>query len=202
LTAISSASPDEVLHQLFDAAKAKDEFEFCCALIRVRGMEDVGWDPTTESFQLIQQIVGLVQAPLDRQCAFRLTLFLYAHVTEMAHFYRVPANMLRIIMGERYSLEPFHGLPKPKLPQDDPLDAEVLHLIALAKQAGMPDLATLYSDFYVRQVRNAFSHSDYALGPKSFNMRRGEPLNLDGMLTSAISGLRSSRQRTITGGDI
>ena len=74
-------------------------------------MEDPGWDPTTESFTLVQQVVGLLHAPLDKGLSYRLTLFLYSHVTEMADFYNVPANMLRICAGERYVINPFSTLP-------------------------------------------------------------------------------------------
>jgi hypothetical protein len=187
MTALGVSDPDDVLRPLFAAAKAADEFEFCCGLLRIRGMEDVGWDPTSESFQLIQQVVSLVQAPLDKQLSFRLTLFLYSHVTEMADLYRVPANMLRIIQGERYVMDPLSGLPKPPKPSvGDPLGDEVVQLNDLSVKAGRPDIGRLFSAFYVRQVRNAFSHSDYALGPKSFNMRGGERLKLDGVLQSAI----------------
>jgi hypothetical protein len=30
------------LRELFNQAKAKDEFEYCCALLRIRGMEGAG----------------------------------------------------------------------------------------------------------------------------------------------------------------
>jgi len=187
MTALGVPDPDDVLRPLFAAAKAADEFEFCCALLRIRGMEDVGWDPTSESFQLIQQVASLVQAPLDKQLVLRLSLFLYSHVTEMDDLYRVPGNMLRIVLGERYTMDPLLGLPLPaKLEEGQPLSEDVLRLVHLANKAGMPDVGKLCSTFYVRQVRNAFSHSDYALGPKSFNMRRGERLKLDGMLQNAI----------------
>ena len=179
--------PDQVFRSLFAAAKGKDEFEFCCALLRFRGMEDPGWDPTTESFQLIQQMVSLVQVPFDQRLIMRLTLSLYAHVTEMTDLYYVPANLLRITQGERYSMDPLKGLPKPPKPATgDPLGGEAVQLIDLATTVGVPDIAKLYSAFYIRQVRNAFSHSAYGLGAETFNMRRGEPLAIDGMLQHAI----------------
>ena len=42
----SNLHGDEVgsrLRGLFQSAKAEDEFEFACTLMRVRGMEDLGW---------------------------------------------------------------------------------------------------------------------------------------------------------------
>jgi len=179
--------PDEIFRELLNRARDVDEFEYCCALLRIRGMEDPGWDPTTESFTLVQQVVGLLHAPLDKGLSYRLTLFLYSHVTEMADFYNVPANMLRICAGERYVINPFSTLPKtPKPAAGDPLDERVAQLVALANTAGFARVGNLYSRLFIRQVRNAFYHSDYALAAESFNMRHGEPLNLDGMLQKAV----------------
>ena len=47
-----SFTPEEAharLSILFEAAKSADEFEFGCTLLRVRGLEDVGWDPFVET---------------------------------------------------------------------------------------------------------------------------------------------------------
>jgi hypothetical protein len=48
------------LHGLFDAAKAVDELEFGCTLLRVRGMESAGWDPFGETHQLVEDLMTLV----------------------------------------------------------------------------------------------------------------------------------------------
>jgi hypothetical protein len=48
--------PRAILAPLFERAKAADEFEFCCTLLRIRGMEDAYWDPLRESYQLTQQL--------------------------------------------------------------------------------------------------------------------------------------------------
>lgn len=187
MTGLGVPDPNDVFRSLFAAAKASDEFEFCCALLRIRGAEDPGWDPTSESFQLIQQVASLVQAPIDKQLALRLTLFLYSHVTEMADLYRVPGNLLRIVLGDRYTIDPFSTLPRPPRPTTgDPLGDDVVQLMNLVARTKFSDVGKLYSTFYVRHVRNAFSHSDYALGAKSFNMRRGEPVSIDGVLQNTI----------------
>lgn len=179
--------PIQIFQRLFAEARAKDEFEYCCALLRIRGIEGPGWDPTGESFALTQQLAALVQAPLDRRLALRLSLFLYCHVTEMSDLYAVPANMCRILQGERYNLDPIPRLPpSPKLSPGDPRSEQIVKLATLARAVGHPDLADLYETFFIRQVRNAFYHSDYALGTDSLNMRRGEFVNLDGIGSYSI----------------
>lgn len=39
----------DVFGQLFNQARSADEFEYVCALLRIRGMEDEGWDPLEET---------------------------------------------------------------------------------------------------------------------------------------------------------
>lgn len=48
----------------------------------------------------------------------RLMLFLYCQVTQMTDLYCVPVNMLRIILGERYTMEPLAPLPKVPPPNE------------------------------------------------------------------------------------
>jgi hypothetical protein len=54
----------EIFDDLFTRAREADEFEYACALLRVRGMEDVGWDPLEETAALFNGIASLLQAPL------------------------------------------------------------------------------------------------------------------------------------------
>jgi hypothetical protein len=56
-------TPDDAkarLHDLFEAAKEGDEFEFACTLLRVRGTEDVGWDPFVETSRLVEDLTALI----------------------------------------------------------------------------------------------------------------------------------------------
>jgi hypothetical protein len=81
---LSAVDPRAILVPLFDKARKSDEFEFCCALLRIRGVQGPGWDPLRESMTLTQQLLGLIQAPVDSGVRLRLSLFLYCHVTEAA----------------------------------------------------------------------------------------------------------------------
>jgi hypothetical protein len=64
------------LHALFETANATDEFEFPCTLMRVRGMEDLGWDPFVETDQLVTDLMTLLGAPLVAYTKVRLGLLL------------------------------------------------------------------------------------------------------------------------------
>jgi len=98
----------DIINDLFIKAKEKDEFEFCCTLLRIRGNESAGWDSLEESYSLITNILSIISAPIDNLFRVRLLLLLYCHITEMNDFYNIVANLLWILLGERYHINPFY----------------------------------------------------------------------------------------------
>src|SRR2546430_6328615 len=98
-----------LLDRLFDAALNAEEFEYCCTLLRVRGIMPATWDPLAESYAFTQQLTALINAPSREDLRLGLILLLYCHLTEMDDLYSVPMNLLRVIDGRRYSLAPFES---------------------------------------------------------------------------------------------
>ena len=108
-------TPDEVrsrLDALFEAAKARDEFEFGCTLLRVRGMESAGWGPFVETSRLVDDLLTLSGAPLVGHTKVRLGLLFYSHLTEVSAIYDMLANLTLVIAGERYTMYPFLDLAR------------------------------------------------------------------------------------------
>jgi hypothetical protein len=176
----------EALEDLFRAAKAKDEHEFCWALLRFRGLEEAHRDPFMESQQLAQQFLALGHGPVVQDFRIRVLLFVWAHLSEMDGFCSTVANMLRITGGERYSIDPLERVAF--RPADAPCWApvETGKTMKLATEYGFPRIANLLGLAACRQVRNAFFHSDYVLSPTSFNIRHGEPAYVDGAMTRTV----------------
>jgi len=172
--------PQLILNPLFEKAKTVDEFEFCCAILRIRGIEGPYRDPFRESYELTQQLLGLIQAPIDGGLQIRLILFLYCHLTENDDIYNVVANLLLITTGKRCHITPFAALPKPskKHPPGYRRSPRIDQQITLANDCGFQEVGSLFDEFFVRPVRNAFYHSDYILSPDSFNIKRGEGVNI------------------------
>ena len=175
--------PETVLRPLFERAKQTDEFEFCCTLLRLRGLEAPGWDALEESDALAQQLLSLVAAPVESGFRMRLLLFLYCHVTEMEDLYSIVGNLLRVCRGERYSMAPFYtsrskareeGRQKAPSPS-----AKVTQLAEWAGSVEMPEVGELFGEMLVREVRNAFYHSDYTLTRESFNIIAGESVQIE-----------------------
>ena len=97
----------------------------------------------------------------------------------------IVANLLRVTAGDRCSMTPM-PIPKRKIPLGYQRNKRVDQLIELAKEKGVDEVARLFEEIYVPPVRNAFFHSDYILNPDSFNIRRGEGLNIDNVISPKI----------------
>lgn len=173
-------SPRDVLDQTFVAAKQKDEFEYVCALLRIRGLEDAGWDRLEETAALVSDMVGLARGPLPPHTRVRLGLLTYCHVVEADPIYEVTDNMLRTIEGLRCSVDPFRELYRRKKPsrghpfgQAIPPSAKqvIQRLGEHARQVGQEALAQLLEWMFHDGVRNAFFHSDYILYKDEFRSR-------------------------------
>ena len=185
-------APGEVrdrLNALFEAAKVVDEFEFGCTLLRVRGMEDVGWDPFVETAHLVEDLMSLSAGPLRVHAKVRLGLLLYSHLTEVEAIYSMLANLTRVIGGERYVIDPFRDAA-PKNRKGEPrflsTPALVRALREMLDAADYESLAELFDWFFVPGLRNAFAHADYTLHNDVFRSR-SESFEAGGILSPEIS---------------
>jgi len=171
--------PFESLKELFDKARVADEFEFCCTLLRMRGCQDAGWDPLIESEHLINQTLTLVNSPVDELFRRRLMLFLYCHLCEMDEMYRIVANMVRVSQGERYHLDAVNTGGKLPKGWDRLYDCmgDALRVARLARSAGFDAVGELFETAMIRQVRNGFFHSQYALFNEDFRLTNVSPLS-------------------------
>lgn len=173
-------TPARALNHLFLAAKEKDEFEYVCALLRIRGMEDPGWDRLEETATLVREMLSLISTPLLPHTRIRLGLLVYCHLVEADSIYEVIANMLHTVEGERVSIDPFHDLYRRKRPSDNhpsgqtiPPSAKLVvrHLCDHAHRVGQGAVAELLEWMFNDDVRNAFFHGDYILYQDQFRSR-------------------------------
>jgi hypothetical protein len=170
----------KIIEDLFVRAKAADEFEYACCLLRVRGMEDAGWDPLMETQALYSDILGLVQAPIQPHTRARLLLLLYCHLTEVDAIYVMLEGLISIIEGDRYSAYPFMHLYGPKGKKVAPVDKfppsakSVVNAIKKhAKEAGEQGIKEVLDWFFDENIRNSFFHSDYILYNNELRARNG-----------------------------
>jgi len=150
-----------IFDELFTRARDADEFEYACALLRVRGMEDFGWDPLVETAALFHDIGSLLEAPLNDYARIRLGLLLYSHLTEVDAIYQMLVNMVEIAAGQRYTMDPFHDLyrppNRPRYEQYPPSAKRVVErLKERATERSAHELVELVDWFFNDAVRNAF----------------------------------------------
>ena len=179
-------NPDKVFQPLFEKAKEADEFEFCCTILRIRGMEGAGWDPLRESDQFSQQLMSLIDSPLVNIMKIRLLLFLYCHLTEMDDLYNIIGNLLMVIKGERYSINPYIAqLHKSRKEARYPV-SKIERICELANEVDLPEVGNIFKQFFVKQIRNAFYHSDYIITNESFNIKYGEYVKIDNVHQKSV----------------
>jgi hypothetical protein len=185
---IAAADVPSRLHALFDEARSVDEFEFGCALLRFRGMQDAGWDPFVETQLLVEDLMALISAPIRAHTQVRLGLLLYSHLTEVGAVYDMLANLVRVIAGARYSIDPFlEFYPRNRKGELQFLSTtkKVSVLKEMLDQAGHASVAELLDWFFNAPVRNAFAHADYTLHEDKF--RSGsERFEIGGIETSEL----------------
>lgn len=184
----------QVFDRLFTTAKSVDEFEYVCALLRIRGYEDEGWDNLSETHELFRDIMALSAAPLLDLTRVRLGLLLYCHITEAEPIYTVIENMLRVCEGDRVITDPYPDIQDKKTKSRNGLikgrpqstSAVVAKLKAHARSLNMSDLAALLDSFFDSSIRNAFFHSDYILFSDEFRSRKSWFLQPNGSYGQTI----------------
>jgi len=181
-----------IVDQLFNRAREADEFEYVCALLRIRGMEDEGWDPLEETQRLYNDIGSLMEAPLNDYARVRLGLLLYSHLTEVDAVYIVLANMVEIAAGERCVMNPFDDLYRTQrqgvfADRIPPSARRVVNrLKERATERGCDELVQLLDSFFNDAVRNAFFHSDYILHGDEFRSREARFIDENNVRTSSL----------------
>lgn len=178
------------IDRLFRVAKRSDEFEYVCALLRVRGSEDAGWDPLQETTYLYEDLTGLMTAPLNHETRVRLALLLYCHITEAEAVYHILYNMLSITQGCRYNSFPFN--PFVTIRRDgtrrEPATRTIVNEIQrYSSEIGMGSMGDVLKHCINHELRNAFFHSDYTLHDGEFRSKGSWFTHRNGIRSQALN---------------
>lgn len=189
-----------VLRPLFTVGDV-DPLEHVCAILRVGGLEDEGWDTLEESFETLRDISLLAQIELPSEqfsdiekTRLRLHLVSYAHVVECDAPYDILANLCRVRAGQNASILPFWDeseyqrrqrkaeknpgklLDEPRPPSPS---TKIRLIKELAQRGGVLQIGEVFDDFYFPVIRNSINHSDYIIHGNEFRMRKGRLLTDD-----------------------
>lgn len=145
---------------LFEKAKSKSEFEYIITLLRFRGLQDPGWDAWKNTLEAIDGITKLLKRIKDFRIRKHLSLWLYCHIVEASEPYEIIANLINIVDGGRFIKNNFpdnaRGIPKSP-------SQKINKLTVMSNNINIPDLIFPFNDVFNREIRNAISHSDYAI---------------------------------------
>ena len=198
----------DILNPLFwhdDFYKMDRMFEWACTLVRAAGLKDTGWDSHTESLALLTDLTNLmhIDLPNDKfaqpaDTNARLALISYCHVLEMDFPYELLANLLRLRLNLKYTMNPFSHLNRPidkkingvrMIVRVIPASPEkkIQEIKDLSEKAGLPEVGASLKGIYNPTIRNAVYHSDYAIHDNSMHLLSGNYLSKkDGILTPEI----------------
>lgn len=143
------------LEPAFQKAKERCEFEFLMSLLRVRGLQDAGWDPYETTIRAIPALKQASERADSFEARRHIGLVMYCHILEASEPYELLSNLIGVAVGERFKTQRF---PRKIMPTK-----KIESLAKQAQEAGMPQVAQPLQELWDRDVRNAISHSDYSI---------------------------------------
>ena len=150
------------LDPAFNQANQRSEFMFLLSLLRVRGLEDAGWDPyetTLRAIPAMYRVHDHIVKAGEIEAAQHLGLWLYGHIVEASEPYELLANLVDVANGGEFLFNRFppHPNGRPKSPGE-----KIQQLREMAVAAEMPAVASPLQEIWNREFRNAIFHADYS----------------------------------------
>ena len=148
------------LDPIFERARAASEFQFILSLLRIRGMQDAGWDAYETTLRAIPRIRDLCVGA-DTETSNHVALWLYGHIFEASEPYEILANLIRIAAGGQYRV----GSAFPPRANRQATPGEKIRILeTMATQAGFsPVTFAPLLEVWDRRLRNAIFHADYTI---------------------------------------
>jgi hypothetical protein len=185
----------DILNPLFcheDFNRIDRMFEWVCTLVRAAGLKDTGWDSYNESVALLDDLKHLREVvlptdkfPSPRHTRARLVLISYCHLIEMNFPYELLANLLRLRLGLKYSMDPLSHLNRVinkksvktvQIILASP-EKKIKEIEDLSAKAGLPEVGFALRSIYNQTIRNAVDHSDYVIHDESMRLLSGNFLS-------------------------
>jgi len=156
-----------LIDSLFENAKTNNLVEFIKFVFspdpfEVRQIHDTIWESQTaivrmekdyflsrvSDYPLLLSSISMENVENSR---IRFSLLLYNHLIELSPLYEETINLIRLSKGKAFVKKPFNEAAK--------YPADKIRLINHAN----PEVGAIFNEFWVREVRNAFSHSKYKI---------------------------------------
>lgn len=145
----------DALKPAFVRAHERCEFEFLMSLLRVRSLQDAGWDPYETTLGAIPALKQAHKRAESFEAKRHLGLITYCHIYEASEPYELLSNLVDVAVGGRFHTQRF---PRGIMPT-----RKIERLTKQANNAGMHGLTLPLVEVWDRALRNAVFHADYAL---------------------------------------
>lgn len=171
----------DYLKDLWKRAIQKNAVQSVYTALQVSGVHYGHWDPTIEIqdfFNDFNQLLSEASKKHEEKRVYRIGLIMYCHALEMSFPLSTLANLLLIVGGKDYRIDPFFELWKRKKgtifdARPPSLKEKIRVIKKLAEEAGESKLAAFIDEYFNDKVRNAFYHSDYCLTDEEFRFSDG-----------------------------
>jgi hypothetical protein len=167
------------LNRLFEETKAKDEFEFVCALINYKGTGSklLG----SNVFEWFDAIENYERRYRDKKYSLheqgRFALLIYSTFFELSDMYLILGNLARVTMG--YRCTPYLYWKHQKANRWFGAAERISLIDELFIDAGFYGLQKFFKENYFEQIRHAFFHSTYAFDNDEYILNEVETLYID-----------------------
>ena len=164
----------DYIDPLFIKAKNINEFEFICAILDFKGVLDTGWDPWEEILDIFHFFSKLIRKVKYYEYTVYIMLWMYGLAVEASFPYKLIANLINIILGFRYNLDPFN-YSRGKNKKIIYPNAKLEFITKISKKIKMDSCIFPFYEIFDKDLRNAIFHADFTVykGEVRINLRDG-----------------------------
>jgi hypothetical protein len=152
----------DCIDPLFIKAKNINEFEFICAILDFKGILEAGWDPWEEILNIFHFFSKLIKKVKYYEYTVYIMLWMYGLAVEANFPYKLIANLMNIILGFRYNLDPFNyfrGKNKKIIYPNEKLK----FLTKTSKKISIDNCIFPFYETFDKDLRNAIFHADFTV---------------------------------------
>jgi hypothetical protein len=175
-------TPENELISLFREAKGTSEFDFILTLLNYKQIASSELNSNlVEWFESIEFYKELYANTTGKNRT-RVGTLLYSIFFENSDFYNIIGSLCRIKLGYKGSSNLFWKTKKYErlLGVNEKKD----FLLELLEDATKPVIVTFFEENHVKEVRNTFVHSAYALHENTYVLFDSDPVLIGGVLVS------------------
>lgn len=171
---------EKAIHDLFRAAKEKDEFEFVSTLINYRGMgHKMGNSNLYEWFNAVEYYQTLYKDADTQEKKTRIGLLIYSAFFESSDLHNILGSMARIQQGFRSSSYLF--FKHERTGKWLGIKEKIGMVEELLLDSGNDEIQQFFERNFVKELRNSFIHSSYSIMDNEFLVVDGDAIKVEGV---------------------